>query len=225
MGARALARPGRRRGGAAARLRKGPLPPRLPGLPAGPAQPGQLADSAAGRPAALRDVPKCHARPLQQPSHGPGPCLKPAAANRPSTSRSRRSPPTTCSSARSRAPRRPAACRTCWRCTRPARTSRWGASGLLQDLAADVTDAWKQRLLPSTRESGVLTQKKIDSVAADSRIKNGEDGQRFSVPFTAGAFGIVYANKDKLRAAGLDPDTPPASWEEFIKALVGAIKG
>lgn len=71
----------------------------------------------------------------------------------------------------------------------------------------------------------MLNQKKIDSVAADSSIKNGEDGQRFSVPFTAGAFGIVYANKDKLRAAGLDPDTPPASREEFIKALVGAIKG
>ncbi|MFI6297175.1 extracellular solute-binding protein [Nonomuraea sp. NPDC050790] len=37
--------------------------------------------------------------------------------------------------------------------------------------------------------------------------------------FTAGAFGIVYANKDKLRAAGLDPDTPPKSWEEFLAAL------
>ncbi|MDX3103461.1 ABC transporter substrate-binding protein [Nonomuraea angiospora] len=94
-----------------------------------------------------------------------------------------------------------------------------GSSGLLQDLAADVTGDWKQRLLPSTRESGVLTQKKIDSVAADSPIKNGKAGQRFSVPFTAGAFGIVYANKDKLRAAGLDPDTPPKSWEEFLKAL------
>ncbi|MFB4282738.1 ABC transporter substrate-binding protein [Nonomuraea sp. MTCD27] len=94
-----------------------------------------------------------------------------------------------------------------------------GASGLLQDLATDVTDAWKQRLLPSTRESGVLTQKKIDAVAADSPIKSGKAGQRFSVPFTAGAFGIVYANKDKLRAAGLDPATPPASWEEFLKAL------
>ncbi|MFB4269783.1 extracellular solute-binding protein [Nonomuraea sp. GTA35] len=65
----------------------------------------------------------------------------------------------------------------------------------------------------------MLTQQKIDSVAADSPIKNGKAGQRFSVPFTAGAFGIVYANKDKLRAAGLDPATPPRSWEEFVKAL------
>ncbi|GAA2212291.1 extracellular solute-binding protein [Nonomuraea monospora] len=94
-----------------------------------------------------------------------------------------------------------------------------GASGLLQDMAPDVTDAWRQRLLPSTRESGVLTQQKIDSVAADSPIKNGKAGQRFSVPFTAGAFGIVYANKDKLRAAGLDPETPPQSWQEFVQAL------
>ncbi|NUT45330.1 MAG: extracellular solute-binding protein [Thermoactinospora sp.] len=94
-----------------------------------------------------------------------------------------------------------------------------GASGLLQDLAADVDDAWKGRLLPSTQETGVLTQEKIDSVAADSPMKQGKAGQRFSVPFTAGAFGIVYANKDKLKAAGLDPETPPKTWEEFVAAL------
>lgn len=94
-----------------------------------------------------------------------------------------------------------------------------GASGLLQDVAQDVTATWSQRLLPSTRETGILTQQKIDSVAADSPMKNGKAGQRFSVPFTAGAFGIVYANKDKLKAAGLDAETPPKSWEEFLKAL------
>ncbi|XVQ89635.1 extracellular solute-binding protein [Microbispora siamensis] len=94
-----------------------------------------------------------------------------------------------------------------------------GASGLLQDIRDDVTDAWKQRLLPTTRESGVLTRQRIDQAAADSPFKNAKAGQRFSVPFTAGAFGIVYAHKDKLKAAGLDPDTPPKTWEDFLDAL------
>ncbi|GAA3599570.1 hypothetical protein GCM10022419_099280 [Nonomuraea rosea] len=94
-----------------------------------------------------------------------------------------------------------------------------GGSGLLQDLQADVGAQWKDRFLPTTRESGVLTQQRLDTVAADSPIKNGKAGQRFSVPFTAGAFGIVYANKDKLKAAGLSTDTPPKTWEEFLAAL------
>lgn len=94
-----------------------------------------------------------------------------------------------------------------------------GASGLLQDLQADVSDPWKQRLLATAREAGVVTQQRIDSVAADSPLKNAKAGQRFSVPFTAGAFGIVYANKEKLKAAGLDPETPPKTWEEFVAAL------
>ncbi|GII29047.1 extracellular solute-binding protein [Planotetraspora mira] len=94
-----------------------------------------------------------------------------------------------------------------------------GASGLLQDLQGDVDATWKQRLLPTTQESGVMTQQRIDDAASDSPFKSTKAGQRFSVGFTAGAFGIVYANKDKLQAAGLDPNTPPKTWEEFLDAL------
>jgi ABC-type glycerol-3-phosphate transport system substrate-binding protein len=94
-----------------------------------------------------------------------------------------------------------------------------GASGLLQDLQGDVNGAWKQRLLPTTQESGVMTQQRIDDAANDSPFKSAKAGQRFSVGFTAGAFGIVYANKEKLKAAGLDPNTPPKTWEEFLDAL------
>jgi multiple sugar transport system substrate-binding protein len=49
-------------------------------------------------------------------------------------------------------------------------------------------------------------------------------GNLFSVPFTAGTFGIVYANKQKLQAAGLDPATPPKTWEEFIGYLKATTK-
>ncbi|GLW10237.1 ABC transporter substrate-binding protein [Microtetraspora sp. NBRC 13810] len=94
-----------------------------------------------------------------------------------------------------------------------------GASGLLQDLAADVDAAWMQRLLPTTREAGRMSQERIDLAASDSPYKQVKPGTLFSVPFTAGAFGIVYANKEKLQAAGLDPETPPKTWEEFLEAL------
>jgi multiple sugar transport system substrate-binding protein len=94
-----------------------------------------------------------------------------------------------------------------------------GASGLLQAVQADITPAWRQRLLPTTRDSGTMTQQRIDRAAGDSPFKSTKAGQRFSVPFTAGAFGIVFANKDKLKAAGLDPNTPPATWEDFLAAL------
>ncbi|MEU4539728.1 extracellular solute-binding protein [Streptosporangium sp. NPDC023825] len=94
-----------------------------------------------------------------------------------------------------------------------------GSSGLLVDLTADVSDAWKQRLLPTTREAGLMTQKRIDLAANDSPFKQVKANTLFSVPFTAGAFGIVYANKEKLKAAGLDPDTPPKTWEDFLAAL------
>ncbi|GAA1009985.1 hypothetical protein Aple_023230 [Acrocarpospora pleiomorpha] len=94
-----------------------------------------------------------------------------------------------------------------------------GASGLLSDLSADVKADWLNRLLPTTREAGLMTQAVIDRAAADSPFKQVKAGTLFSVPFTAGAFGIVYANKEKLTAAGLSPDTPPKTWEEFLAAL------
>ncbi|MCG5220805.1 extracellular solute-binding protein [Streptosporangium sp. KLBMP 9127] len=94
-----------------------------------------------------------------------------------------------------------------------------GASGLVQDLAADVGEEWKRRLLPTTRDAGLMTQQRIDLAANDSPFKSVKAGTLFSVPFTAGAFGIVYASKEKLRAAGLDADTPPKTWEDFLAAL------
>jgi multiple sugar transport system substrate-binding protein len=94
-----------------------------------------------------------------------------------------------------------------------------GASGLVQDLAADVGEAWKRRLLPTARDAGMMTQQRIDLAANDSPFKSVKAGTLFSVPFTAGAFGIVYASKEKLRAAGLSADTPPKTWEEFLAAL------
>jgi multiple sugar transport system substrate-binding protein len=92
---------------------------------------------------------------------------------------------------------------------------RVGGGGLLTDLKGDF-DGKLDRFLPSTRESGRVTQQRKDSV---EELAGASVGSLYSVPFTAGTFGIVYANKEKLAAAGLDPAKPPATWEEFLAYL------
>ncbi|RSM84975.1 sugar ABC transporter substrate-binding protein [Kibdelosporangium aridum] len=95
-----------------------------------------------------------------------------------------------------------------------------GGAGILADLTDSVNDGWKARFLKGTADAGLVTdlryQRSLQPKAADAGIKQ---GQLFSVPFTTGAFGIVYANKTKLTAAGLDPAKPPTTWADFISWL------
>lgn len=47
-------------------------------------------------------------------------------------------------------------------------------------------------------------------------MENGKaDGKTWGVPFQRSTI-VMYYNKDMFRAAGLDPDKPPTSWEEFV---------
>jgi multiple sugar transport system substrate-binding protein len=95
-----------------------------------------------------------------------------------------------------------------------------GGSGILADLSSVVTPEWKSRFLKGTADAGLVAedryQRSLKPKAPDAGIKT---GQYFSVPLTAGTFGIVYANKSKLVAAGLDPAKPPTTWSEFINWL------
>ncbi|HZL06064.1 MAG TPA: extracellular solute-binding protein, partial [Coriobacteriia bacterium] len=94
----------------------------------------------------------------------------------------------------------------------------FGAAGLLADLSGDVDDAWSENYLPSVRDEGTVTQTYYDSsLTPGSKTVGIELGQRFSVPMTIGTFGIVYADKDQLAAAGITE--APATWEEFVAAL------
>jgi multiple sugar transport system substrate-binding protein len=92
-----------------------------------------------------------------------------------------------------------------------------GGSGILADLVPNVNTAWKGRFLPGTADSGLVTedryQRSLKPKAADAGIKT---GQLFSVPLTTGTFGIVYASRAKLQAAGLDATKPPATWAQFV---------
>ncbi|MGW4466122.1 ABC transporter substrate-binding protein [Micromonospora sp. NPDC004704] len=93
---------------------------------------------------------------------------------------------------------------------------RIGGAGLLGDLAPDFPESALQRFLPNTRAAGLVTEKRR---AEQEEVKDAKVGSLFSVPFTAGTFGIVYGNREKMKAAGLDPDKPPRTWEEFIGYL------
>jgi len=91
----------------------------------------------------------------------------------------------------------------------------FGAAGLLTDLAKDVDDAWLANYRSEVRADGTVTDHYYQqSLAQDSKTKGIKLGQRFSVPLTIGTFGIVYANKERLAAAGIT--TAPATWEELI---------
>jgi multiple sugar transport system substrate-binding protein len=97
---------------------------------------------------------------------------------------------------------------------------RVGGGGLLADLKGPF-DGKLDRFLETTRESGRVTQERKDSI---EELATATVGSLYSVPFTAGTFGIVYANKAKMQAAGLDPAKPPATWEEFLGYLSATTK-
>ncbi|MBF9131298.1 extracellular solute-binding protein [Plantactinospora sp. S1510] len=92
----------------------------------------------------------------------------------------------------------------------------FGAAGLLEDLTEEAT--WTNRYLPSVAAEGTVTERYYkqsqDKGAKTAGIKL---NQRFSVPLTIGTFGIVYANKERLTAAGVTGS--PKTWEEFVAAL------
>ncbi|MEM9999692.1 MAG: sugar ABC transporter substrate-binding protein [Pseudomonadota bacterium] len=67
-----------------------------------------------------------------------------------------------------------------------------------------------------------------DLIAASDQIdiENYFDGPRSSLTWDGGVYGIprasntiaLYYNKDMFRAAGLDPNDPPSTWDEFYEA-------
>lgn len=95
-----------------------------------------------------------------------------------------------------------------------------GGSGILADFASSVDASWRGRFVPGVADAGTVDearyQRSLKPEAPDAGIRT---GQLFSVPFTIGTFGVIYASRSKLRAAGLDPATPPKTWGEFVSWL------
>jgi ABC-type glycerol-3-phosphate transport system substrate-binding protein len=66
----------------------------------------------------------------------------------------------------------------------------------------------------------------IDDLVAGSSLKAGDffpgawgaahfQGKQYAVPFDVGVWALLYYNKDMFKAAGLDPEKPPVTWDEF----------
>jgi ABC-type glycerol-3-phosphate transport system substrate-binding protein len=93
-----------------------------------------------------------------------------------------------------------------------------GAAGIAKDISKDVNSSWSGLYQPAVQTSGTVTAEKYkESLPKDSKTHGVQQGQRFSVPFTAGTFGIVMGNKKVLAAAGISKQ--PTTWEEFLADL------
>ncbi|MBE0688669.1 MAG: extracellular solute-binding protein [Anaerolineae bacterium] len=74
-------------------------------------------------------------------------------------------------------------------------------AGLLRNIAPELVGDWK------------------DSFSAQAALElYGRDGEYYGVPWSWGAVGFFY-NKALFEQVGLDPENPPATWDEFVAAV------
>lgn len=74
-------------------------------------------------------------------------------------------------------------------------------AGLVRNIAPELEGEWK------------------DSFSAQSALQLYSQGDEYyGVPWSWGAVGLFY-NKALFAEAGLDPENPPATWDEFIAAV------
>jgi raffinose/stachyose/melibiose transport system substrate-binding protein len=74
-------------------------------------------------------------------------------------------------------------------------------NGLVRNIAPELEGEWK------------------DSFATQAALNLfGQNGEYYGVPYTWGAVGMFY-NKALFEEAGLDPENPPQTWDEFISAV------
>lgn len=74
-------------------------------------------------------------------------------------------------------------------------------AGLVRDIADDLAGEWR------------------DSIAAQSALElYSKEGHYYGVPWQWGAVGIFY-NKTLFAEAGLDPESPPTTWPEFLSTV------
>ncbi len=50
-------------------------------------------------------------------------------------------------------------------------------------------------------------------------------GKIYAIPFDVGVWALMYYNKDLFKAAGLNPEKPPVTWDEFLATAKKLTKG
>jgi ABC-type glycerol-3-phosphate transport system substrate-binding protein len=86
-------------------------------------------------------------------------------------------------------------------------TSSFINSGYIKDLTQSMESGWKNILFPK-------------AVLQNSYTSDNEFGVKpgvYGVPIDVNAI-MIYYNKDLFKQVGLDPETPPQTWEEFVAA-------
>lgn len=74
-------------------------------------------------------------------------------------------------------------------------------AGLVRNIAPELEGEWK------------------DSFSAQAALElYGKDGEYYGVPWSWGAVGMFY-NTELFAQAGLDPEAPPATWDELLAAV------
>jgi raffinose/stachyose/melibiose transport system substrate-binding protein len=89
----------------------------------------------------------------------------------------------------------------------------WGGTQALEDV-------WMGHVAPLDK---VLPKSFLDRAPMDSRRETYWDGHQWGLPFYEVNTAFAY-NKKMFAAAGLDPEKPPVTWDEFITALTALKK-
>ncbi|MGA2090411.1 MAG: extracellular solute-binding protein [Endomicrobiales bacterium] len=80
-------------------------------------------------------------------------------------------------------------------------------AGYVADLSADMQAGWKDMLFDKPLSQNTFTE------GNEWKVKPGIYG----VPIDVNAI-MIYYNKDLFKQAGLDPENPPKTWDEFLVA-------
>lgn len=95
--------------------------------------------------------------------------------------------------------------------------------------APDLFQSWGGGVLWKFAEAGLLRDISPELDANDGEWRNsfsaqsalalyGQGDATYGVPWTWGAVGMFY-NKALFEQAGLDPENPPVTWDEFVAAI------
>lgn len=95
--------------------------------------------------------------------------------------------------------------------------------GLYTELTAQFDDPWKAELIPGAADIIPISALDVEACAKTSDCSKIAAGQVYTFPFLTGASEFVFARKSLLEAAGLDPNTPPTSWEAWIADVQVAV--
>lgn len=95
--------------------------------------------------------------------------------------------------------------------------------------APDIFQSWGGGVLWKFADAGLVRNIAPEMDANDGEWRNsfsaqaaldlyGQKGETYGVPWTWGAVGMFY-NKALFEQAGLDPEDPPVTWDEFVAAV------